>query len=61
MKQIPVSEFKKFKADQIKDNGCMELTSDGTPIAIVVVGAVGDMAQQIKSRCSMIDASRGKQ
>jgi len=60
MKQIAYSEFRKLKASEIKESGCLELTADGTPLCIVVVGAVEGMADQIKARCSMIDASRGK-
>ena len=60
MKQISLTEFKQLKATDIKESPCMEITSDGAPVALVVIGTVAEMNIRIKAICSQIDASRGK-
>jgi hypothetical protein len=60
MKQISFTEFKKMTAAQIKDEPCMEVTGDGERLFIAVIGTEGLMIEQIKARCSQIDAARGK-
>lgn len=60
MKTISVTEFKKMKAPEIKDSGCLTLTSDGEEIAIVIIGAKEEMRNKIIVCASQIDVSRGK-
>ena len=60
MKQIPISQLKQMKTQEIKDGGCLELTSDGEVIAILIVGGVSVMNDRIRVCASQIDASRGK-
>lgn len=60
MKQIPISQLKQMTTQEIKDGGCLELTSDGEVIAILIVGGVSVMNDRIRVCASQIDASRGK-
>jgi len=60
MKQIPISKVKQMTAQEIKDGGCFEITSDEQPVAIVIVGAVQEMKQRITVLASQIDLARGK-
>ena len=60
MKQISLYEFKRMKAGEIKDSPCVEVTSDGDPLFICVVGAQGNMKSTIAGHCSQIDAAMGK-
>ena len=60
MKQIPISKLKQMTAQEIREGGCFEIISDGEPIAIVIVGAIEAMKQQIKALASQINLARGK-
>jgi len=60
MKQIPISKVKQMTAQEIKDGGCFEITSDSEPIATVIVGAVSLMKDKIQAAASQIDAMRNK-
>jgi len=60
MKQISLYEFKRMKAGEIKDSPCVEVTSDGDPLFICVVGVTGNMKTTITGHCSQIDAAMGK-
>ncbi len=61
MKQVKLSTLKtKMATKDIEDSPCFELTSDGSVIAFVVVGAEGAMREKIKGLASLIDAGRGK-
>ena len=60
MKQISLYEFKRMKAGEIKDSPCVEVTSDGDPLFICVVGVTGYMKTTITGHCSQIDAAMGK-
>lgn len=61
MKSVKLSELKqKMTTQDVKDSPCFELTSDGEPIAIVIVSAEGAMAERIKGLASLVDAGRGK-
>lgn len=60
MKRLTLSEFRKLTAQQLKDGPCLEITSDGEPVAIVVVGSEADMRERIRGLSGLIDAGRGK-
>lgn len=60
MKKVSITKFKQMPVQEIKDSGCLELVADGEPVALVVVGAVGEMKNRIEGAASQIDASRGK-
>jgi len=49
-----------MKAGEIKDSPCVEVTSDGDPLFICVVGVTGNMKTTITGHCSQIDAAMGK-
>jgi hypothetical protein len=60
MQSISLSEFRKLKADEIKSGPCLEITSDGTAIGILIVGARAGMIDRITGIASQIDAGLGK-
>ena len=60
MKTISLSEFRKLKAEEIKNGPCLEITSDGTPVALLIVGAESGMRDKIIGAAGQIDAGRGK-
>ena len=59
MKQLSFTEFKKLLARDVAEGGCYNVTADGEPLCIVVVGAREAMRVEILTRCGVIDASRG--
>jgi antitoxin (DNA-binding transcriptional repressor) of toxin-antitoxin stability system len=60
MKQVSISQLKQLKTDEIKDGGCLEITSDGEVVATIIVGAESLMKDKIRVLASQIDAARGK-
>jgi len=60
MKTIALTEFKKLKAEDIKSGPCLEITSDGSIIGILIVGAQSGMVDRITGIASQIDSGRGK-
>ncbi len=59
MKQISITQFKQMTVAEIKRGGCRELVKDGEPVALVIVGAQGEMRNRIEGVASQIDAGRG--
>ena len=64
MKTIGITEFKKFvtsaSAAKLKDMQSVEITADGEPVAILVIGAREAMRDMIKGYAGQSDAGRGK-
>ena len=60
MEQLPISEFKLLKVQEIKDSPCLELMADGSHLCYVILGVEGDMQHRIKGIMSQIDGMRGK-
>jgi len=64
VKTIGITEFKKFvtsaSAAKLKDMQSVEITADGEPVAILVIGAREAMRDMIKGYAGQSDAGRGK-
>jgi antitoxin (DNA-binding transcriptional repressor) of toxin-antitoxin stability system len=60
LKTITLSEFRKLKAEEIKTGPSIEITSDGTPVGVLIVGAVSGMRDRVNGIASQIDAGRGR-
>jgi len=61
VKQMTISNFRIQTAEEIREGGCVDVVSNGEHVFYAIVGAKEEMANQIVSRASQIDASRGKE
>jgi hypothetical protein len=60
MQDIAWSEFKRLTARAITGGPCLRVTSDGEPIAYVIIQPQEAMQARVEGACSQIDASRGR-
>lgn len=58
MKQLTLTQFKKLTPAQIEKEGSAEITSNGEPLCVVIVGAVGGMRHRLEGIVSLINANR---
>lgn len=58
MKQISLDQFNKLTPKEIEREGSAELTVDGVPVCVVVVGAIGGMRHRLEGMVSLINANR---
>lgn len=61
MKQISLTDLKKMLVEDIKRQGCVEITANGESLGILVVGAQGGMKNTIEGFASQIEAARPKE
>lgn len=60
MKDIPISEFKKMLAKDIREGGSFRVTSDGAFLCLVVVPASAEKKYQIESIADAGNKALGK-
>lgn len=60
MKDIPITQFKLMKVDEIREGGSFNLVADGEFIAIVVVPASAFKRLQIQNIAEQGNAALGK-